>query len=413
MWHWYFASELLKESMKMEEDNKAKTSHFEDIIRSRLDNLIRSKAVENDEAVGRLKDLENSWDSLNKSLEEEVKTEIDLTGNESKVMEKTKVLLKEVLPAVASEDIFVITGKVIDKRNKIGVPGLTVKISIAGKKESAVSAEVHTDHYGNFSNTFTSDELSEISGTRKKITFSVYADSGTIIHKQEINYQIATGSIKSIVLKVPASAKIAKLLETGKALHDSVEKDDDLLNERISKMKDVHNSLKGLKKVGLEELRKLKEELSSSPPVAIVPVKRIMEIDEAEIIFSRSFLPGEKCPVSGQYKNIDTGHEVTVVKGEPFPPTPESGQRYVMIDPTRHKRVEPVEVIKTELEDIKGIGLARAKLLKKAGIKDIERFSRAENKDLMKILNIKDADRIKAMKKESVSLLKRIKGFRQ
>ncbi|MCK4395293.1 MAG: YjzC family protein [Candidatus Marinimicrobia bacterium] len=50
------------------------------------------------------------------------------------------------------------------------------------------------------------------------------------------------------------------------------------------------------------------------------------------------FKPGEKAPRSGQYKNIKTGGEVTVVRGEPLPPTPKKSQRYKLVDPTRHKR---------------------------------------------------------------------------
>lgn len=47
--------------------------------------------------------------------------------------------------------------------------------------------------------------------------------------------------------------------------------------------------------------------------------------------------PGEKAPVSGQYQNPKTKTEVTVVKGEPLPPTPGKGQGYKLVDPTKHK----------------------------------------------------------------------------
>ncbi len=50
------------------------------------------------------------------------------------------------------------------------------------------------------------------------------------------------------------------------------------------------------------------------------------------------FKPGEKTDFSGQYKNIKTGREVTVTKGEPFPPTPEKGQKYILVDRTKHKK---------------------------------------------------------------------------
>jgi len=51
--------------------------------------------------------------------------------------------------------------------------------------------------------------------------------------------------------------------------------------------------------------------------------------------------PGEICQISGQYRVVDLatgrpiGQEVTVVRGEPFPPTPRSGLGYELADATR------------------------------------------------------------------------------
>ncbi len=54
------------------------------------------------------------------------------------------------------------------------------------------------------------------------------------------------------------------------------------------------------------------------------------------------FRPGEIAQQSGQYGVVgprggETGREVTVTKGEPFPPTQEPGQGFVLVDPTKHK----------------------------------------------------------------------------
>jgi hypothetical protein len=51
--------------------------------------------------------------------------------------------------------------------------------------------------------------------------------------------------------------------------------------------------------------------------------------------------PGEIAKRSGQYpiqgpRGGDTGKERTVVKGEPFPPTPQKGQTYGTPDKTKH-----------------------------------------------------------------------------
>ena len=52
--------------------------------------------------------------------------------------------------------------------------------------------------------------------------------------------------------------------------------------------------------------------------------------------------PGQKAPASGQYGVIGPrggklNKEVTVVKGEPMPPTQKPGQTYIMNDPTNNK----------------------------------------------------------------------------
>jgi len=52
--------------------------------------------------------------------------------------------------------------------------------------------------------------------------------------------------------------------------------------------------------------------------------------------------PGQKSPGSGQVEIVGprggrTGAERTVVKGEPLPPTPKSGQQYVPVDGTKNK----------------------------------------------------------------------------
>jgi hypothetical protein len=59
-----------------------------------------------------------------------------------------------------------------------------------------------------------------------------------------------------------------------------------------------------------------------------------------------TYKSGEKAPNSGQYEIVGprggkTGKERTVVRGEPFPPTPESGQGYILNDPTKNNAGNP------------------------------------------------------------------------
>ena len=52
----------------------------------------------------------------------------------------------------------------------------------------------------------------------------------------------------------------------------------------------------------------------------------------------KRFSPGEATPDSGQYKNTTTKTEVTSVRGAPLPPTSAPGQKYVLVDKTKHKK---------------------------------------------------------------------------
>ena len=51
--------------------------------------------------------------------------------------------------------------------------------------------------------------------------------------------------------------------------------------------------------------------------------------------------PGQRAPQSGQYQKIGPrggkGDEVTVVKGEPLPPTKTKGTTFKLVDPTKNK----------------------------------------------------------------------------
>ena len=56
---------------------------------------------------------------------------------------------------------------------------------------------------------------------------------------------------------------------------------------------------------------------------------------------NRILRPGETTPRSGQYEIVGprggrTGEERTSTQGNPLPPTPNPGQGYVLVDPTKH-----------------------------------------------------------------------------
>ena len=59
------------------------------------------------------------------------------------------------------------------------------------------------------------------------------------------------------------------------------------------------------------------------------------------MVKSKGLKPGQKAPRSGQYEKVGPrggkGNEVTVVKGEPLPPTDKKGTTYELVDATKNK----------------------------------------------------------------------------
>ncbi len=55
----------------------------------------------------------------------------------------------------------------------------------------------------------------------------------------------------------------------------------------------------------------------------------------------KGLTPGTPAPKSGQYQRIGPRGgqdiEVTVVRGEPLPPTPTKGMTFKLVDPTKNK----------------------------------------------------------------------------
>ncbi len=56
----------------------------------------------------------------------------------------------------------------------------------------------------------------------------------------------------------------------------------------------------------------------------------------------KNLKPGQKAPISGQYLVVGprggkTNKEVTSIKGKILPPTTQTGQTYIPVDPTRNK----------------------------------------------------------------------------
>jgi hypothetical protein len=75
--------------------------------------------------------------------------------------------------------------------------------------------------------------------------------------------------------------------------------------------------------------------------ILIITASISLTREEVKLMSKKTYRPGQTAPKSGQYGIVgprggSQGREVTVVKGEPFPPTPKPDMGFVLVDQTKH-----------------------------------------------------------------------------
>jgi predicted flap endonuclease-1-like 5' DNA nuclease len=348
------------------------TIDFEEVIDEKLGAIIGKKYSENKDAVDRLGTIDDSWRSLNESLFKEITTRTDLVRSDKDAVHFVKNMLKEIRIPVTKKNAFVINGKIIDAKNRVGLPGMCVKILAPPEKNNLVLADIQADTYGNFTVTIGKDDI-EIIGTKEvKLTFQVFLPSGKAVYSKDVSMKPWPGRNTQVILEIKSrDEEVKERLEAARALIDSVEGDEELVIECDNNIKEAHVNLTKLKDIGHDEIKTLKEELSIEPPeISFEYEEEEFEIEEGE-------------------EALETGEQVQA----------EEEEKQKQKAPEEIKQVPPIK-----LEDIKGIGPAAAKKLRDAGIKDVKAFSETDEAKLKEILGRVD---IAKLKKESLSLLKK------
>ena len=329
-------------------DEILKTNVFEKEVRERLEVIIARKRRENEALLKRLVELDENWDKVEKYVEDGLNKAQERTKAEERTAKKAKRLIGAPRDVVAEPGIFKVAGKINQSETKIPLPGLLLKIyaeTPAEGKEEKVLAEIRTDRYGNFTAALSGEELDKIKGRDEKpLTFIVYSDPETAVYSKEIKTRIQSRrALKDIILDVPVDAPgTDDVSKAGKRVRDHVSARAEHVEKKLKRLEERREPLKELTRFHHERLKKLIGRLSKPIPDLPKPTSRDTEEPPKKKPPKKpqTFKPGEECPVSGQYKNTTTGSEVTVVKGEPFPPTPKSGQEYVLIDKTVYKRTK-------------------------------------------------------------------------
>ena len=374
-----------------------------DPVTSRLNRIIENKRAENDDAVGKLNKLESSWKKLNKDVEKDIKTEFELLAVEEEAATEAVRNLEEnrVRP---KKNLFIISGKVIDVKNKVGLPGLSVIIEATDGETSHTIAEADTNSLGNYTAEISGEKLKEISRKLKKVVFLVYDEKKKLIHSEDKSFRLlaGTGKVAHVILAVQEVDEIASRVEAGKAVSDSTRSNADVIELRLENMKRAHSDVAEYAELTRVDIKKLSKELSVNPPI-IYPVSGL----------DGNIIPGREDTVVDDSKGLQAVEVLTArpdVKG----PEPAKTKTKKPNVPVQKKKKPPDRMIKQKiipkkrqkLEDINNLGKARANKLRKAKINDLKAFVRADEKTLVRELGKLD---FKKMKKEARILMKKHK----
>jgi transcriptional regulator with XRE-family HTH domain len=118
----------------------------------------------------------------------------------------------------------------------------------------------------------------------------------------------------------------------------------------ISRLEDADyegHSLTMLSRIAYALKRRLTIQIDSyaekdeSPHLIIEEPRYCLSSSSPDYCKMKGLRPGQIAPHSGQYQQIGSrggrGKEVTVVRGEPLPPTPNKGVTYILIGPVKGK----------------------------------------------------------------------------
>jgi hypothetical protein len=317
-----------------------------DPVGKRLERIVEEKKATNEEALGRIKSIMDSWEKLNKTIETDIKDEFELMDLEKEALDEALGDLEENRTTPVN-DAFTITGTVRSEREKIGLPNVTVVLLQPAENRTKPLGKEVTDNSGNFVLRLGESVFGDNQGTLQ-VEYRVLAGDGTLLHSEVQTLTPRMGGIARVQLAIAETDVVSNQLAAGKAVKDSIVDSRDLIASRVENMRGAHDALAAMTAIARDDLDSLRESLAVSPP------------------------------------ELKTGDE-------PKDPEKEGTK------PPRPER--PV----LGLESIKGIGLERAEILKRANIKDIQTFIRTDNKKLTELLGEVD---FAAMKREAKALLK-------
>jgi len=250
----------------MNETVIGKAIDFESVMLHGLEKIIDAKKNDNMIASRELQKAGNKLDSAKESVASNILKELDTTSTDKTALEQSKGLLKETCLPIGKKNYFVIAGKIKDERTDTGLPGLSVKISGHVNDQRMEFAETKSDIYGNFTVSIELKDFKDVKSINPVLTFFIWSDPESVIHSEDVEMQIKSGRVGTVILSVSCGLDMVDRLESGKTIHDSVDEVQKTVNERTLNMTEIIASLKNILKINREGIRMFSKELLTSPP---------------------------------------------------------------------------------------------------------------------------------------------------
>jgi transcriptional regulator with XRE-family HTH domain len=130
--------------------------------------------------------------------------------------------------------------------------------------------------------------------------------------------------------------ELAKLIGTTQSVISRLE-DADYEGHSLTMLSRIAHALKRRLTIQIDS----PAEKDESPYLIVEEPSYCLSRSSPDYYKSKGLRPGQIAPQSGQYQQIGPrggrGKEVTVVRGEPLPPTPNKSMSYILIDPVKRK----------------------------------------------------------------------------
>jgi hypothetical protein len=351
-----------------------------DPVAKRIERIVEEKKAANEEALGKIKSLTDSWEVLNKALEKDIKGEFEVMDLEDQALVEALGDLKKNRTK-PDKGAFTITGKVLSAKEKIGLPNVSVLLLERVGRTTTPLDKAITDNLGNFVFRLGKDAFTDDNRTKLNVEYQVYSTDGTLLLSELKALSPRMGGIAQATLAVEETDVVSNQLEAGKAVKDSIVNSRELITSRVENMRSAHSALAKMTSITREELDTLNKALAVAPPGIKTVISKPGSGGDG-----KDGIPGVSGTTEKPEQSVDEKPKKPAVK------------KKVEKEPRRPQQKIP------ELAAINGLGPQRVKKLKLAKIKDIKSFIATDNRKLIEILGNLD---FKTMKKDARVLLKK------